>query len=274
MSRTPRTPLPKSGWQRANEAVGWREELEAALAAGFIDRPLGLLPFLSLHEHQRVVGYSRLVERVETVPGVIVEVGVSRGDSLLTMAMQEAVLHPHDRGVRVFGFDSGEGFPAISAQDGGPDARVHRVEGGFGSDDLLLHLGRAIEILEAQYAACRGAIELIVGDACETIPQFVARYDRDGAGDSSLAVKLLHLDADLYEPTMTALRHLAPLLVPGAIVVLDEWDWARDDYPGESRALREYFAGELPEIRRDRWPQPGGWFVVTPEIVRFVHDRV
>jgi hypothetical protein len=37
---------------------------------------------------------------------------------------------------------------------------------------------------------------------------------------------------------LTALRRLGPLLIPGAIVVLDEWNWGREAFPGEIRAVR------------------------------------
>jgi Methyltransferase domain len=261
----------------SSRSTGWREALEGALRDGFAAQHQGLVPFLSLYAHQRLVGYARFVERAQTVPGVIVEVGVGCGDSLVAMAMQEEVLHPHEHHhARVFGFDNGEGFPEISERDNGPDIRADRVIGGYGAPAQLSHVRQAIELLEQQRRE-RGArhplIELIVGDARETVPRFAARYNRGGADRSSLPIKLLHLDVDLYEPTLTALEHLGPLLVPGAIVVLDEWNWGREDFPGEIRAVREYFGGNLPQIQRDRWVQPGGWFVVTPELAGYMHER-
>jgi hypothetical protein len=61
-------------------------------------------------------------------------------------------------------------------------------------------------------------------------------------------ITLVHLDADLYSSTATALKHAAHLIQPGCIVVLDEAFGYDDDHggeiPGEQRAWLE-FAGRF-----------------------------
>jgi hypothetical protein len=57
---------------------------------------------------------------------------------------------------------------------------------------------------------------LISGDAVKTIPKFVQE-------NRGLRFSLLNLDFDVYEPTAAALKHLLPLLVPGGIVIIDEY---------------------------------------------------
>ena len=52
-------------------------------------------------------------------------------------------------------------------------------------------------------------------------------------------VAFAHLDGDWYESTMTCLERIAPLLVPGGRIVLDDYyAWS-----GCRRAVDEYFAG-------------------------------
>ena len=52
-------------------------------------------------------------------------------------------------------------------------------------------------------------------------------------------VALAHLDGDWYESTMTCLERIAPLLVPGGRIVLDDYyAWS-----GCRAAVDEYFAG-------------------------------
>ena len=55
-----------------------------------------------------------------------------------------------------------------------------------------------------------------------------------------LRFSLLNLDFDVYEPTATALKYFFPLLVPGGIIILDEYGnkgW------GESDAVDAFFTG-------------------------------
>jgi hypothetical protein len=201
-----------------------REAIERALREGFIEHPHGLLPFLGLHEHQRIVMYSDFVDSVKDVAGMIVEVGIGRGDSFLTMARQELLLFPNDLSTSIVGFDTGAGFLEITDHDGGPDPSLDRVPGGYSSQRELVEL--AVELFGVQHPTRARRIKLIFGDAGETIPEFVAQYDRDGQDYSSLAIKLLHLDADLYQPTLTALEDFGPLLQPRALIILDQWTGA------------------------------------------------
>ena len=93
---------------------------------------------------------------------------------------------------------------------------------------------------------------LISGDAVKTIPEF-ARENR------GLRFSLLNLDFDVYEPTATALKYFFPLLVPGGIIILDEYGnkgW------GESDAVDAFFAGQAVRFERFGWSAgPGAYFV-------------
>jgi hypothetical protein len=250
-----------------------REAIERAIREGFIEHPHGLLPFLGLHEHQRVVMYSSFVEAVETVAGIIVEVGFGRGDSFLTMARQELLLFPNDLYTSIVGFDTGKGFVEVTEHDGGPDPSLNRVTGGYSAQRELVEL--AVELFELQHPsrAKERRIELIWGDASKTIPQFVGRFDDEGRHTSTLAIKLLHVDCDLYKPTMAALKHFGPLMSVGGLIILDEFNWARRVFPGETRAVREYFEGHPPLISRGPWRQPGGWIKVTEDLAKFMRQR-
>jgi hypothetical protein len=96
-------------------------------------------------------------------------------------------------------------------------------------------------------------VELVKGDASVTIPEYVER-------NPGLRVALLHLDLDLYDPTMAALEHLYPRVVPGGIVLLDEY--GMDGFPGESAAFDAYFGSNRPKLTKFPYsPTPGGYFV-------------
>jgi hypothetical protein len=49
--------------------------------------------------------------------------------------------------------------------------------------------------------------------------------------------RFVHLDLDLHDPTLAALEYFFPRLVPGAIVVCDDYNW-----PGERKAVDGFCA--------------------------------
>lgn len=59
---------------------------------------------------------------------------------------------------------------------------------------------------------------------------------------------IAYIDCDLYESTVPVLEFLVPFLVPGTVVVFDEWNaFNADPRRGERRAMRE-FAARHPEF--------------------------
>jgi hypothetical protein len=75
-----------------------------------------------------------------------------------------------------------------------------------------------------------------------------------------LRISLLHLDVDLYEPTLAALKAFYPLVVKGGLVVFDEYGLV--EWPGESKAVEEYFGADLPTLEKFPFSSlPGGFFI-------------
>ena len=57
-------------------------------------------------------------------------------------------------------------------------------------------------------------------------------------GKRPRSIACLRLDTDWYESTRDELEHLFPLLVPGGVLILDDYGfWA-----GQKKAVDEYFA--------------------------------
>ncbi|RKT55958.1 TylF/MycF/NovP-related O-methyltransferase [Saccharothrix australiensis] len=134
--------------------------------------------------------------------GMALEFGVFRGTTLKIIV--------EERGGDVHGFDSFEGLPE--------DWRPNRPAGYFRADLVPEVPGAGI----------------VPGWFDETLPGFFAEHPGD--------VAFLHLDADLYSSTVTALEHAGPRLRPGSVVLFDEYF----NYPGweahEHRAWREFVA--------------------------------
>ena len=175
--------------------------------------------FLALYE---------LFKRVIPVKGSIVECGVNRGYGLMTWAKLSAVLEPVNLTRRIYGFDSFAGFPSIAEKDRTGPAWKTAEPGGLHADsyDELLQL---IEINDKdRFLGHIPKVELIKGDATETIPRFIADHPH-------LVVSLLFLDFDLYEPTKAALEAFVPRMPKGAMLAFDELD--NPIWPGETLAL-------------------------------------
>ncbi|MEB2344416.1 MAG: class I SAM-dependent methyltransferase [Deltaproteobacteria bacterium] len=193
-----------------------------------------------------VVRYE-LFRRALDVKGSVIECGVRQGGGLFAWAKLSSTLEPFAIHRRVIGFDTFEGFPALSAHDepaaGTPLAE--RRPGGFApTHDVHGELSALAELHDrGRILGHHPKIELVRGDACETIPRFVAE-------NRHLLVALLFLDFDLYEPTRAALEHLLPRMPKGAVIAFDEVNSAY--WPGETEALLERF--DLRRLRLRKFP--------------------
>lgn len=188
------------------------------------------------------------------LPGDIVELGVYRGATLFSWANFMEVRNMGDRQKQVIGFDNFEGFGELDAKDGAESSDVGKQSGGFDSGVFEDQLRDAIRIFDAdRFIPYKARIVLVKGDIEETVPQYVKQ-------NPGLRISLLHFDADLYRPTLIGLEHLWSLVVPGGLVLFDEY--GIPPWEGESKAVDEFFAGKQVEIKRLDWcPNPGGYIV-------------
>ena len=161
--------------------------------------------------------------------GLVIEAGAARGGSAIVMAAAKAPDRPMNV-YDVFGM-----IPPPTEQDG-PDvhARYEKITGGeargvggdtyYGyRDDLYQEVADSFARLGVPIGDHN--VELIRGLFEDTL-------------DLDEPVAFAHLDGDWYESTMTCLTRIAPLLVPGGRIVLDDYyHWS-----GCRTAVDEYFA--------------------------------
>lgn len=176
----------------------------------------------------RLLARYEIFKRVLPVKGSIVECGVYRGFGLMAWAQFSAILEPNNLTRRIYGFDTFAGFPAVSVRDGSRQRTAEPGDLGATSYAELQALIGAYD--QNRFLGHVGKVELIAGDACETIPAFIKDHPH-------LVVSLLFLDFDLYEPTRAALTTFLPRAPKGAIVAFDELD--NPIWPGETLALLE-----------------------------------
>ena len=170
-----------------------------------------------------------IFKRQVNVKDSIVECGVHHGGGLMAWAHLSSTLEPYNYHRRVIGFDTFCGFPDVDIADGN---KSNVKEGSFAVNyDVYSELQECIEVYDNnRFIQDQRKVEIIKGDANETIPNYVEN-------NQQLLISLLYLDFDIYKPTVTALKTLLPRIPKGGIIAFDEVNNA--DWPGETKALLE-----------------------------------
>jgi hypothetical protein len=159
------------------------------------------------------------------IPGDLVECGVWRGGSVLAMAETLEGLGERER--TLYLYDTFTGMPTPGLRDVKTGDGTRAIDRSSGEPWNLAPL----EEVRATMARTRYPAERIVfvpGPVEETLP-----------AQAPERIALLRLDTDWYDSTRHELEHLYPRLVPGGVLILDDYgSWA-----GARGAADEYFAG-------------------------------
>jgi Macrocin-O-methyltransferase (TylF) len=203
---------------------------------------------------KRFLAHYQLFLKVLELPGDIVELGVFRGSSLMSWANFLEIHCMGDRHRKVIGFDNFAGFQKLDIKDGREDQSVGKVAGGFDSADTELMLRNAIAIFDSdRFIPFKPRVVIVKGNIEATVPDYVCNHP-------GLRISLLHFDVDLYIPTLLSLQNLWPLVVPGGVVLFDEY--AIPPWEGESKAVDEFFAENSIELKRFTWSSNPGAYAV------------
>ncbi len=195
-------------------------EFDAAYRRGLV--ATGTAPY-PLRRRARFHRLAQLLGEVLALEGDVAECGCYRGLSshLLLSRLQQAERGFAGRGYHVF--DSFEGLSEPGPED--------RITGDDAQADRLRRMCRrgwfaaALPLVREGLAAFAD-VEYHPG----WIPQSFA-------GLPERRYRFVHLDLDLHDPTLAALEYFYPRVVPGGIVVCDDFDW-----PGERKAIEQFCA--------------------------------
>lgn len=183
------------------------------------------MPYLDRRMVSLIMTRMELFKKILTVQGCVVECGVYKGNSLMTFFHLSNILEPNNFNRKIIGFDTFSGFPTFNLLKD-PNGKL-----GHLSDTNLEMLKKIILTQEEdKFIPHMKKVELIEGDAMETIPAYVKE-------NSHLIVALLYLDFDLYEPTKVALEKFLPLVPKGGIVGFDQLN--QEKWAGETIAFKE-----------------------------------
>tara|TARA_B100000287_G_scaffold366915_1_gene362394 strand:+ start:461 stop:1129 length:669 start_codon:yes stop_codon:yes gene_type:complete len=172
-------------------------------------------------------------KRTWELPGTIIECGLFKGISFIRFAMFRKMFG-NNFSKKMIGFDVFGEFPKSDFE--GDQVYIDRFLNEVGSKNSI-SIEELNKILDDK--GVNENLELIKGDICETIPKFIER-------EPSLKISLLHLDPDIYEPSVTTLEYLWPRLVKGGILILDDYG----KFTGETTAADDYFKDKDVEIKK------------------------
>ncbi|MDP1621891.1 MAG: TylF/MycF/NovP-related O-methyltransferase [Bacteroidales bacterium] len=156
------------------------------------------------------------IERLkrEHVPGVLVELGVYKGDSA-------QVIHHLD-----------------------PERQLHLFDtfAGFTASDLLMENGEAATYTTKNFADTSVQTVLRKIDGNYNIIIHQGHFPESARGFHE-TVALVNMDADLYNPTKAGLEFFYPLLSPGGVIMVHDYNYK---WPGIIKAVDD-FVKTIPE---------------------------
>lgn len=181
---------------------------------------------------QALIKATRYVAK-HAIPGAIVECGVWRGGSMLTVA--RTLLDCGDARRELYLFDTFAGMSEPGPED------VRRIDGA--TAQWTLEEGGEREWLTAGLERVKQTMNRCAYDPARL--RFVAGKVEDTLpGAAPELIALLRLDTDWYQSTRHELEHLFPRLAPGGVLIIDDYGW----WEGARRAVDEYFGTGGPRM--------------------------
>lgn len=186
-----------------------------------------------------------LYKRIVGLPGHVIECGVFKGASLIRFASYRELLESQVSR-KIIGFDAFGAFPD-QVSDSGDKEFIERFEtdsgAGIPQEDLE-------EFLSRKHFR---NIELHKGDIRNLIPSYVIQ-------NPQLKIALLHLDMDVFEPTLLCLELLYERVVSGGIIMIDDYNAVG----GATKAVDEFFEKRNEKIKIEKL----GYYSVPSYIVK------
>ena len=189
----------------------------------------------------KFLAHYELFKMTKDVPGCIVECGVFKGASFVRFAGFRDLMGSADAHTLI-GFDTFGAFPPSSLKEDEAHIR-HWVEN---AGEQSISKEQLEEVLERKNVK---NVELVKGDVVQTIPQYLKN-------NPNLQISLLNLDTDIYDPAVTILENFWPRIVPGGVLILDDYSV----FPGETKAVDDFFKGT--DVQIQKFP-----FAATPHYI-------
>ena len=179
--------------------------------------------FSDIRRIGKLLAHYELYKMIRDIPGDVVECGVYKLASVIRFATFRSLTESvYSR--KLLAFDAFGSFPTdgLNRKDDLAFVQTFETAGGDGlSEDESNQILRHKQLDTNTFC--------IKGDVLQTIPTWLEQNTQG-------RIALLHLDMDVYEPTLAALELFWPRLVKGGIVVVDDYNAVG----GASQAIDEF----------------------------------
>lgn len=171
-----------------------------------------------------------LYKKIVNIPGEVLEFGVYKGASIIRFATYRELLeNTYSR--KIIGFDIFGEFPKTDNDDDNKFIQRFEEQGGNGiSKEVLEDFIKHKNI---------NNIELIKGNVFDTLDEFLEK-------NKQIKISLLHLDLDVYKPTKFILEKLYERMIPGGIIVFDDYGTVK----GATDAIDEFLKEKNKKIEK------------------------
>lgn len=198
----------RMGFRTYNRNLSWVND------AGFLSIWKNFPDYKSVIHDRKYVLYG-VAKSLRYLDGDIAECGVIRGGSSFLMLSALA-----DTGKFLHGFDSFQGLSKPKFNDRPSDVKTFN----WRENDM----GVPIEVTSQNLSSFSGNFKLYKG----WIP------DRFNEVEEK-KFSLVHIDLDLFEPTIFSLEFFFPRMVAGGVIICD--DYGFESCPGSRKAMDEFF---------------------------------
>ena len=214
---------PRTGGGTSAAKIPQDIDEEAAAIIGLV-RPYTMT---SIEKLYAVIMAARYVTR-HNIPGAVVECGVWRGGSMHAIARALDAAGAHDRDLYLF--DTYEGMPAPGPRDRRTDGRPAAELLASSDKTSRVWAYASLEDVQEGFRQVpypQEKLHFVKGPVEQTIP-----------GMAPERIAILRLDTDWYESTAHELAHLYDRLIPGGVLLLDDYGW----WQGSREAVDEFIA--------------------------------
>lgn len=165
-----------------------------------------------------------LYKRIVNLPGDIIEFGVFRGASLIRWATFRDMLETN-YSRQIYAFDIFGDFPKENIRSSVDQKEIEEFENRCGK-------ALSVEELELIFKqkGLNKHLHFIKGDIRKTLSALFEKQP-------GMRLSLVHLDVDVYEPTVAVLENCWNRMVPGGLMLFDDYSF----WEGATRAFEDFF---------------------------------